>query len=332
MTIINSNLDPDSKVGENSVEASYTVLDSGKKVAKLFWGDEDLLNIRRDFKFYKDKEGYGKVCAVRKRLGAPATFCKAVIDFSSIEDLQDVKEKTYCRLDIYLGVEGASPFIYGIQSPNEVLKGMPFWIEFTVKPGDSAEDIAKRVNKAIKSNHIFQCDKDLLEVTLDGSKLVLEGATEYQRFKKVEISQFSMDADYADVIATLEDDEAIKLEERGTNSFGTYSQIVKDLVLPTAANYQPYHIRQVETPILGATYNQYIVEYVGPSVNDGLHFVGQRGETHTMHVFWVKNDEALISEWEEALAAIGGVTEDVDAFFAEKSGVSEEPSEEPVEP
>nr|DAF44508.1 MAG TPA: hypothetical protein [Podoviridae sp. ct8Lf7] len=33
------------------------------------------------------------------------------------------------------------------------------------------------------------------------------------------------------------------MNERGENAFGTYSQIVKDLRLPTAANYQWTHIR-----------------------------------------------------------------------------------------
>jgi hypothetical protein len=92
------------------------------------------------------------------------------------------------------------------------------------------------------------------------------------------------------------------LEERGENSFGTYSQIVKDLRLPTAANYQWTHVRQVETPIIGAIYNQYIIEYCAPAVNDGLHAVGQRMDSHTTHVFWVNQE--IAKEWETALAVI----------------------------
>ena len=49
-TIINSNLDPD----------------SGKDV-KLFKAADGVLRIKRDSNFYKNKDGYGKVCAIRKR-------------------------------------------------------------------------------------------------------------------------------------------------------------------------------------------------------------------------------------------------------------------------
>lgn len=93
--------------------------------------------------------------------------------------------------------------------------------------------------------------------------------------------------------------------------------------LPTAANYQWTHIRQVETPIVGAIYNQYIVEYEAPATNDGLHAVGQRMTSFTTHVFWVKNDSTLITAWEEALATIGTVV-DVDA----ESSISEDEEDE----
>lgn len=307
-TIINSNLDPD----------------SGKEV-KLFKADGETLYIKRDFQFHKADVNKGAVVALRKRNGYKASLCKATIDFSDTALLAALKAggaKTYCRLDIYLGVEGAEPYIY---STPWVQKGMPFWVEFTVKgkankdsldEGDTAQVIAQNVADILKKNHVFLCDKDLINVSVSGSKLVLEGATEYQRFKKIEISTFDADADYAEKVAELDPKNKnatdIILDERGKNSFGTYSQIIKDLRLPTAANYQWTHIRQVETPIVGAIYNQYIVEYEAPASNDGLHAVGQRMASHTTHVFWVKNDKALITEWEKALETIGTVV-DVDA-------------------
>ena len=281
-TIINSNLDPD----------------SGKGV-KLFEAANGVLRIKRDFNFYKDKEGYGKVCAIRKRTGYDAKLCRAEVDFANLESkLASAEGVTYARFDIYLGVEGAEPFIY---STPWVQKGMPFWVEFTVKAGENATDIANNVAKLIKTNHIFLQDKDLINLTVEGTKLVLEGATEYQRFRNIEINKFS--DDYSEKIAEL-GDANIVLKERGENAFGTYSQINKDLRLPTAANWQPYHIRKVETPIVGAIYNQYIIEYVAPATNEGLGAVGQRLESTTTHVFWVKNDTSLIDEWEAALKKI----------------------------
>lgn len=318
-TIINSNLDPDSsKLNGKGTDNTY-LFKSGK--TNIDGVEVDALKIKRDFVFVKDC-----VKAIRKRAGYNAVMCKATIDFADSALLAALKAggaKTYCRLDIYLGVEGAEPYIY---STPWVQKGMPFWIEFTVKEADEAATIAKNVADMLKKNHVFLCDKDLINVSVSGNKLILEGATEYQRFRKIEISTFDAYDDYADKVAELDPTKTaatdIKLDERGKNSFGTYSQIIKDLRLPTAANYQWTHIRQMETPIVGAIYNQYIVEYEAPATNDGLHAVGQRMTSHTVHVFWVKNDSDLISAWETALGTVGTVV-DVDAT----SGNDEDDSE-----
>ena len=299
-TIINSNLDPDSG-------------NKGKEV-KLFAVAENALRIKRDFVFAKD-DARGKVTAIRKAEGYDAVACEAAIDFSAIAGIQPSKEepKKYCRLDIYLGVEGAEPFIYATPW---VQKGMPFWVEFTVTEKNKSK-IAEVVADMIKKNHLFLVDKDLLYVEAEGNVLTLTGATEYQRFRKIEVRTFDATDDYAELVAELGED-SIELIERGKNAFGTYSQIVKDLRLPTATNYQWTHIRQVETPIVGAVYNQYIIEYCASSTNEGLGAVGARLESHTTHVFWVKNDPELIAEWEEALGAIG---------FEAASTVAEEESE-----
>lgn len=319
-TIINSNLDPDSsKLNGKGTDNTY-LFKSGK--TNIDGVEVDALKIKRDFVFVKDC-----VKAIRKRAGYNAVMCKATIDFANSALLAALKAggaKTYCRLDIYLGVEGAEPYIY---STPWVQKGMPFWIEFTVKETDKAATIAKNVADMLKKNHVFLCDKDLINVSVSGSELILEGATEYQRFRKIEISTFDAYDDYANKVAELGPTKTaaidIKLDERGKNSFGTYSQIIKDLRLPTAANYQWTHIRQMETPIVGAIYNQYIVEYEAPATNDGLHAVGQRMTSHTVHVFWVKNDTNLISAWETALGTVGTVV-DVDATSGNDKDDSEQ--------
>ena len=284
-TIINSNLDLDSSK-------------AGKEVA-LFEVAENALRIKRDFVFAKD-DHRGKVLAVRKAEGKEAKPCKATINFSQLGAI-DVKEgeKKYCRLDIYLGVEGAEPFIYATPW---VQKGRPFWVEFTVTYTNKTT-IAKVVADMIKKNHLFQIDKDLIDVTGEGTTLTLTGATEYQRFRKIEVRAFNDTDDDAELVAEI-GDTGITLNEPGENAFGTYSQLVKDLRLPTAANYQWSHIRQAETPIVGAIYNQYIIEYAAPATNGGTQFVGHKGTSHTTHVFWVKNDEELITAWEEALNTI----------------------------
>lgn len=311
-TIINSNLDPDSNDAV-LFNSENTKIDG---VAK------DVLRIKRDFVFVKDN-----VVSIRKRKGYKPSMCKATIDFSDSALLAALKTggaKTYARLDIYVSIEGAEPYIYATPW---VQKGMPFWIEFTVKSGDTADVIAKNVADIIKKNHLFLCDHDLIKVTASGNTLVLEGATEYQRFKSISISTFKTDDEYADKVAELDpknkNAKDIVLNERGKNGFGTYSQIVKDLRLPTAANYQWTHIRQVETPIVGAIYDEYIIDYQAPSTNDSLQAVGHQMMSNTQHVFWVKHDTDLIDAWENALGKESIVDVDASSSRASESKASE---------
>ena len=309
-TIINYNVDPDS--GKTLFEGVTNYKVDGKEKA--------VLKIKRDFILVKDN-----VLAIRKAEGKEAVKCSAEVDFSTLLDTLKPKEgsKNYCRFDVYLGVEGAEPYIY---STPWVQKGIPFWVEFTVSDSATAKSIADDLESLIKKNNVFQQGKDLIKITNNGSgKLTLTGTDEFQRFKKIEISLYDDVEDYADKVAEITTSGPIKVTARGENSFGTYSQIIKDLRLPTAANTQWTHIRQAETPIVGAIYDQYIIEYAAPATNDGLQCVGQRMTSFTTHVFWVKNDSTLITAWEAALATIGTVV-DVDAESV--SSISEDEEDE----
>ena len=298
-TIINSNLDPDSGKGVVLFESKREKVDGVEK---------DIVRVKRDFLFVK-----GNVDCIRRRKGYEAELCKATIDFTKLTSVVPTDHAVnYLRLDIYLGIEGAEPYIY---STPWYHKGKPFWVEFIAKNGDNAQALADRLEKTIKSNHIFQVDKDLIKVTNNGAGiLTLEGATEYQRFRKIEINIFEADADYADLVTELNPNEvvasdAIALVTKGKNAFGTYSQIVKDLRLPTAANYQWLATRKVEIPIVGAVYNQYIIEYHAPANSHPLSVVGGRLDSHTTHVFWVKNDTELVTAWENALKTLGDIVD-----------------------
>lgn len=298
-TIINSNLDPDSGKG--------VVLFEGTK-EKVDGVEKDVLKIKRDFLFVKDN-----VDCIRKRKGYAAELCEATIDFTKLTSVVPTDHAVnYLRLDIYLGVDGAEPYIY---STPWYHKGKPFWVEFLAKKGDNAKALADRLEKTIKSNHMFQIDKDLIKVANDGAgKITLTGATEYQRFRKVTLNIFEETADYDDEVATMNPNKVqatapIALVKFGKNAFGTYSQIIKDLRLPTAANYQWSAIRQVETPIVGAIYNQYIIEYHAPANSHPLSVVGGRLNSYTTHVFWVKNDADLVSAWETALKEVGTIVD-----------------------
>ena len=316
-TIINSNLDPDSGKGVVLFESKREKVDGVEK---------DIVRVKRDFLFVKDN-----VDCIRRRKGYEAELCQATIDFTKLTSVVPTDHAVnYLRLDIYIGIEGAEPYIY---STPWYHKGKPFWVEFLAKNGDNAQALADRLEKTIKSNHIFQVDKDLIKVTNNGAgKLTLEGATEYQRFRKVTLNIFEADADYADLVTELNPNkvvasDAIALVTKGKNAFGTYSQIVKDLRLPTAANYQWLATRKVEIPIVGAVYNQYIIEYHAPANSHPLSVVGGRLDSHTTHVFWVKNDTGLVTAWENALKTLGDIIDSDTNARVEVSGQSSRTSE-----
>ena len=319
-TIINSNLDPDSGKG--------VVLFEGKK-EKVDGVEKDVLKIKRDFIFVKDN-----VDCIRRRKGYAAELCEATIDFTKLTSVVPTDHAAdnavnYLRLDIYIGIEGAEPYIY---STPWYHKGKPFWVEFLAKKDDSAKALADRLEKTIKSNHIFQVDKDLIKVANDGAgKITLTGATEYQRFRKVTLNIFEANADYADEVATMNPNEVqaadpIALVKFGKNAFGTYSQIIKDLRLPTAANYQWLATRKVEIPIVGAVYNQYIIEYHAPANSHPLSVVGGRLDSHTTHVFWVKNDTELVTAWENALKTLKDIIDSDTEVSRQSSRVSDKAS------
>ena len=56
-------------------------------------------------------------------------------------------------------------------------------------------------------------------------------------------------------------------------------------------------------PIVGAIYNQYIINYYAPSTaNPSFTAVGNRSMSETTHIFWVKSD--LAADFEAILANI----------------------------
>lgn len=302
-TLINVNEDNDSKVKAPMFKGITSGTDGDK-----------CLHIKRDFNFYKDKPGVGKVLRVTKAVAADAELAQAEIKISGALETaikaptvaEGGPKRVFCRLDIYVGVEGAEPYIY---SNPWVQKGIPFWIEFTVNKNDSSKVICQNIVKSIKDNHLFLCDKDLIEVKVnsDSTGIVLDATSEYQRFRKITISTFDETQDDAEVLAELDTDishsSPIQLKKRGKEGFGTYSHIIKDLRLPTAANTQWTHIRQAETPILGAKYDEFIIEYEAPATNDGLGAVGQKLSSVTTHVFWINT--TISGQFSSALTTAG---------------------------
>jgi hypothetical protein len=235
--------------------------------------------------------------SIRKAVHQDVKLCEAKVDLSKV----DLGEATVARLYIYVGLEGSEESIY---ANDWYRKGMPFSVSFAA--GEAA-DMAKAIVDAVKTFNVFTKVKKVLDVTADDNGvLTVKGTHEHQRLNKIAIlvedpkSVLGEEKVIAEYEANRKEHESITISEPGVNGFGTYSQLLKDLRLPTAVHNNWLSVQKDEMPIVGAKYDQYIITYYAPSTsNPSFTAVGNRSMSETTHVFWVKSD--LVSAWETAL-------------------------------
>ena len=238
--------------------------------------------------------------SIRKAEGHDFKLCEATVDLSKV----DFGKNTVARLYIYVGLEGSEESIY---ANDWYRKGMPLSVSFAV---GAAADMAKAIEDTVKTFNVFTKVKKVLDVKAEGSVLTIKGTHEHQRLQKIAILVADAESILGEEKVLVEYEKnrkaaegVVAIVEPGVNGFGTYSQLLKDLRLPTAAHTGWLNVQKDEMPIVGALYTQYIINYYAPSTaNPSFTAVGNRSMSETTHVFWVKND--LVEAWEAKLAAI----------------------------
>ena len=258
--------------------------------------------------------------SIRKAEGHEYELCEAVLDLgavkTAIDDIAADKRPTVARLYIYVGLEGSEESIY---ANDWYRKGMPLSVSFAV---GTAADMATAIVDTVDKFNVFTKVKKVLDVTATGAKLTIKGTHEHQRLQKIailvgdgeiigeerslltpwELSECRYETAKG-AEAQYEAKTGVELVRPGVNGFGTYSQLTKDLSLPTAAHTHWTSVTKDERPIVGALYTQYIISYYAPSTaNPSFTAVGNRSMSETTHVFWVKSD--LVPAWEEELKTI----------------------------
>ena len=234
--------------------------------------------------------------SIRKAEGHDFELCEANLDLSAIS-FGDAK---VARLYLYIGLDGSEESIY---ANDWYRKGMPLSVSFAVA---EPAVMAKAIEDTVKRFNVFTKVKKVLEVKANDGTLNIKGTHEHQRLQKIQVL---VDAGLGEEVALVDfelnhkEDAAVSLVKAGVNGFGTYSQLLKDLRLPTAVHNHWLSVQKDEMPIVGALYTQYIISYYAPSTaNPSFTAVGNRSMSETTHVFWVKKD--LVSAWEEIIAAI----------------------------
>ncbi len=263
----------------------------------------DVFNIKRVATFKK-----ANVKAIYKTPYSAPVLTVAQLDMS---DATFTDTGLY-RIAMYIRLSGSQNSYY---SNDFVFKGKPLYIEFEKVTGDNGTTLAKKVADIARKYLNMVYEFEIVKVTAKGDKVVISATDEYQRFAKVDIEKFDESAGMTNHVnsfgafvvvasATPEGDKFNLVQ--GKEGFGTYQYMLKNFRLPTAANTRWTRIVQDETPILGAKYNQYIIEY---SVERGImggDAVGDVTTSVTGHVFYVNQNVA--ADFEAGLAKIGTVT------------------------
>ena len=241
---------------------------------------------------------------IRKAEGKTVELCSAALDMAKVKEALDAVEAKVARLYLYVGLDGSEESIY---ANDWYRKGMPLSVSFAVN--SDAKKMAEAIADTVKRFNVFTKVKKVLDVTAKDGVLVISGTHEHQRLQKIQVL---VDAGYGEEVAVVDYELNRPGKEAtgfvldvvaGRNGFGTYSQLLKDLRLPTAVHNHWLSVQKDEMPIVGALYTQYIINYYAPSTaNPSFTAIGNRSMSETTHVFWVKND--LITKWEDQLAII----------------------------
>lgn len=288
------------------------------------------LNIKRHLNFKQPN-----VLSITKALYTEPKFAKATLDLSQLGETEG-----NFRIAMYIKLAQSSANSY--YANDLVFKGKPLYVEFVWKKGEASTTVAKRIKDTVKKFMLMVYEKDLVKISVDGTKVVITGIDEYQRFDRVDVEKFVRPEDspmfggYEVVKSALtevhkddaEYDENFTIEQ-GVEGFGTYQWILKNLRLPTAARTSWTAINADEVPVIGAKYNEYIIRYC---VNRGImggDAVGEVTRSLTTHVFYVNQDVA--AEFEAALAIIAPEA-GIETVPAEAAGDGEGGDEKGEEP
>lgn len=212
------------------------------------------------------------------------------IDFSTIPELT-VKKGDTLRLSIYIRLTEADQSSYYANDTR--YKGRPFTVEFPWL--GSASDTLKNVTTLIRKYGLLVFEKEVLTTSTSGTKLVLTAVNEFQRFHVVKLEKYLDPQElYKPEWEEIDAEGLITVKKEGTEGFGTYGWVLRNLKLPTHEHTTAFAPKQDEMPVPGAHYNQYTIHYCVNRGPLGLNAVGDTVKSVTTSVFYVNT--ALLGE------------------------------------
>ena len=248
-----------------------------------------------------------KACLVKKQAYVAPVKAKATVTLPSASGIY--------RIAMYIRLRNNNnPYF----SNDWVFKGKPLYVEFN--GGDTAAQIISRAKKYM----IAQYGYNLVDFSTDEEKLVITAHDQWEMF----VDQDNNDGVRVEKLVTVDtsgkvvtgssslptheafvpDTTAVVDINNGTEAFGDFVHIVKDLRLPTAANRRWQGIAEGDVmgdepnddkPLPTGKYTQYTIQYTSERGVQQQSALGGLGVSRTVHVFYVES--GAVSAFEAAL-------------------------------
>ena len=248
-----------------------------------------------------------KACLVKKQAYVAPVKAKATVTLPSASGIY--------RIAMYIRLRNNNnPYF----SNDWVFKGKPLYVEFN--SGDTAAQIVSRAKKYMLAQYGY----NLVDFSTDEEKLVITAHDQWEMFmdqdnnngvrveKLVTVDTSGKVVTGASSLPTHEafvpDTTAVVTVDNGTEAFGDFVHIVKDLRLPTAANRRWQGIAEGDVmgdepnddkPLPTGKYTQYTIQYTSERGVQQQSALGGLGVSRTVHVFYVES--AAVSAFEAAL-------------------------------
>ena len=211
------------------------------------------------------------------------------------------------RLAIYIRLSGSQNSLY---SNDMVYKGRPLYFEFELDGTETNAEVGAKIVSAVnKVQTRFDYKYFTIATAAVGAvqEVTLTGIDEFQMFTVARVERYGPTASHCGAV----DECGFEILETSVitqpkEGFGTYTNIITDLRLPTLDNLSFFAQNQEERPVPGALYNQYTLYYSRDRGVLGSDAVGDLVTSSTTHVFYVISTAA--SAFETALGTIGTVT------------------------
>ena len=248
-----------------------------------------------------------KACLVKKQAYVAPVKAKATVTLPSASGIY--------RIAMYIRLRNNNnPYF----SNDWVFKGKPLYVEFN--GGDTAAQIVSRAKKYMLAQYGY----NLVDFSTDETKLVITAHDQWEMFmdqdnnngvrveKLVTVDTSGKvvtgDSSLPTHEAFVPDTTAVVTIDNGTEAFGDFVHIVKDLRLPTAANRRWQGIAEGDVmgdepnddkPLPTGKYTQYTIQYTSERGVQQQSALGGLGVSRTVHVFYVES--AAVSAFEAAL-------------------------------